>query len=104
MAIQTVLVDSTPKTVYTSINETAVTFMSVCNTTSTAVLVDLNVVLDAQVPAPGNLMAKSLEIPAYDTYIIYQGGEKLVLGNGDYLSVAAGTLNAVSTIVSYVAV
>lgn len=101
MAINTTNIGSGPNTVYLSSGESAVTFVSFCNHSGSPVTIDIHVVPDGDSPTVDNLLAKDLEIDAYDTYIFYRGGEKMLLGNNDSISVVASAANAVSTIVSY---
>jgi len=89
------------ETVYTSTNSTAITMLSLCNTSASAVVVDLNVVPSGDSVGDDNLMLSSLSIAADDTYVIYSGGEKLLLDNGDFISVTSDTINVLTSITSY---
>ena len=103
MAIKTYnTVDLTPAAVYTSLNDSAITFMSLCNRSGSAVTIDIYIVpaTDGS-PSANNQFASQLEINAGDTYILYQGGEKILLSNGDAVYVASSVANVVTVIVSY---
>jgi len=104
MAISTVSVGAAPATTYISSGDSAVTFMSLCNTSGAAVACEIHVVPDGAVAGPGNLLITDLEIIAGDTYILYQGGEKLVLENNDSIVVLSSVASVVSVITSYVTV
>ena len=106
MAISTteLINGSIPYTVYISSSESAVTFMSLCNRTAGAVLCDIHIVPNGDVPDNSNLFIKDLEVVAGDTFIIYQGGEKIVLDDSDTIQVVSDTSNAISAIVSHIQV
>jgi len=90
MAIQTSTVGLTVSTVtYTSTNETAITFMSLCNFSGVPVTVDIHIVPSGGISNNANKIISSLEIASDDTYIMYEGNEKLVLGNSDGVVVVA---------------
>lgn len=104
MAIQTTNIGAGPVTVYTSSGDSALTFMSFCNHSASPVTLDIHVVPNGDVPTVDNLLAQALDIDPGDTYIFYKGGEKLLLGNNDYVSVTASAANAVACISSYIGV
>lgn len=104
MAINTVLIASGGQTTYTSTNDTAVTFMSLCNQTGSAVIVDVHVVLNLGSADTSNIMISQLSIAANDTYILYHGNEKILLANLDTIVVTTATNNAVAAITSYIGV
>ena len=101
MAIQTTNIGAGPVTVYTSSQESAITFMSLCNHSVTPVTVDVHLVPDGDVPTVDNLFAYQLDIDPGDTYILYKGGEKILFANNDYISVTSSVANAVAVIVSH---
>ena len=51
-----------------------------------------------------NLVAKSLDIAATDTYQLYAGGEKLLLSNSDVISVTANTATGIYAVASYTSI
>ena len=106
MAIQTVLIaGSVEQTTYTSTLDTAVTFMSLCNHTASAVIVDVHVIPSGGgVADTGNIMISQLVIAANDTYILYHGNEKILLANLDKIVVYTVANLAVTAITSYIGV
>ena len=105
MAITTAPIPTTSATItYTSVGDSAVTFMSLCNHSASPVIVDIHIVPNTLSATTDNIMISALEIVADDTYILYQGGEKLILENGDKIVVVATVGAVVSTVTSYVAV
>ena len=105
MAISTTNISTTSDTeTYTSTDESAMTFMSLCNYSGSLVLVDVHIVPNGDGVTTSNLFIKELEIIAGDTYVVYQGGEKIVFSNGDKVYVTASAANAISVITSSVQV
>lgn len=101
MAINTTNIGAGNVTVYTSVNETALTFLSICNHDVSTVSVDIHLVPDGDAPSVDNLLAYQLDIDAGDTYIFYKGGEKILLGNNDTVVVSASAANVLAVITSY---
>jgi hypothetical protein len=101
MPIATGNVTTTAAAVYTSSGNTAVTFLSICNYSAGNVTANVFVVPNAA--SAGNLTAvlTEIEIASKDTYQLYAGNEKLVLGNGDSVQANANVDNAVTTVTSY---
>ena len=92
------------ETIYTSTNDTAITHLAICNTSASAVTIDLNVVPNGGTVADTNLMLSSLSIAANDTYVLYSGGEKMLLGNGDFISITSSAGNVLTSIISYTSI
>ena len=101
MAINTTQVNDSATTVYTSTNNSAVTYVSFTNYTGSAVDVDVHVVPSGDSVGNVNAVVKTLTIDATDTYFLYSSGEKLLLENGDFLSATANTATSVNCVVSY---
>jgi len=101
MAIETTAVGNTNTTVYTSTNSTAITNLTLCNYTASAVTVSLHVVPSGDAVGNGNIMLDTISISAHNTYVLYGGGEKLLLDNGDFINVVASTGTSVTAITSY---
>jgi hypothetical protein len=101
MPIATGNVTTAAAAVYTSTGNTAVTFLSICNYTAGNVTANVYVVPNGG--SAGNLTAvlTEIEIASKDTYQLYAGNEKLVLGNGDSVQANANVDNAVTTVTSY---
>lgn len=118
MAIaQARITGTTATTVYTSTGSNAITTIAVCNTgapnstdeTINACLLDLYIVASGDQPdtsgkagAPGsytgNQIISQLTVPAGET--VFLSEERIVLSNGDFISVVAGTGNLLSITVS----
>ena len=104
MAIKTVNVGAAATDIHTSAGDEAITFISVCNHSAAPVTVDIHVILSGGSPAPSNLFISALEIVADDTYIAYQGNEKLFLSTGDKITVVATVADVTTVILSYVTI
>ena len=101
MPISTASASTTVSSVYTSGSNTAVTFCSICNYSAGNVTANVHVV-----PAGGSvsnltLMLSSIELQTLDTYQLYAGGEKLLLGNNDTVRVNASGNVSITAITSY---
>lgn len=101
MAISTVAVGNTNTTIYTSTNVSAVTMVSFCNYSASAVTVSIHTVPSGSNPGNGNIMIKDVSIPAGDTYMLYSAGEKIVMDNNDYVNAIASTGSSITAVVSY---
>jgi hypothetical protein len=109
MSIATSYITTTGNIVYTSTGNTAVTWLSATNYGNATVYANLWVVPNGQTISNVNLIVADLGILSAanttggDTFQIYVGGEKLLLGNGDTIQAncSANTLNAV---VSYTSI
>ena len=104
MAIQTTEVVNSNTTVYTSTDNSAITYAAFTNYTGATISVDIHVV-----PSGGSVgnvicVVKGLEITAADTYQLYAGGEKLLLENSDFLSVTANVATGINAVVSYTSI
>ena len=102
MAISTSNIAAGANTIYTSSGDSALTFMSFCNHSGAAVSIDVNIVPNGDIASVNNLFASGLEIDPGDTFILYEGGEKILLSNGDTVVVTPTTANAISAITSYI--
>jgi hypothetical protein len=109
MTIAASYITTAGNTIYTSGGNTAITWLSATNFGNATVLANIWVVPNGQALGNVNLVIANLEIVSSpnttggDTFQIYVGGEKLLLGNVDliYANSSANTLNAV---VSYTSV
>jgi hypothetical protein len=101
MPLATGNVTTAAAAVYTSSGNTAVTFLSICNYSAGNVIANVFVVPNGS--SAGNLTAvlTEIELASKDTYQLYAGNEKLVLGNGDSVQANANVDNAVTTVTSY---
>lgn len=104
MAIENTAVGASDTTIYTSTGDSAVSFVSICNYSTSTVTVSVHIVPSGGTVSDGSIHIKDLEIVAKDTYIVYQGGEKIILGDGDFISVVCSDPAAVTSIVSYIGI
>ena len=95
---------TTATTVYTSSGNSAITWCSLTNYSVTDALVSVYVVPNGGTAGNTNVTVSNLTITANDTYQLYVGGEKLLLGTGDFISVIANATNRITTVTSYTAV
>lgn len=103
MAIATTYLNTTTTTVYTSSDRTVATFISLCNNSASTVTVSVYLVPYGDSPSDENIILDELEILAHDTYIVYQGGERIVFADGDYIEaiINSGSDEDVNAVVSY---
>ena len=104
MAISVGNVTTSGTAIYTSSGNSAVTFSTLTNYTGSSVSVDVHVVPNGGSAGNSNIIIANLTISAEDTHQIYSGGEKLLLGNGDFISVTANSNNAITSVTSYTGV
>lgn len=104
MAIQTTNLNVTNTTTYVSSGETAVTLMTLCNHSAITQYVTVNIVPAGDLPSTNNIFIKDIEIVAGDTFVLYQGSEKIILDNNDFINATCGNAAAVTVITSYMAV
>ena len=104
MTIQTATVTNSATTVYTSTNNTAITYMQLTNETAGALTVDIHVIPSGDSLGNTNLVAKTLSIAATDSYQLYTGGEKLLLANGDVVQVTASAATGINSVVSFTSI
>ena len=104
MTIQVANVTSLGNTVYTSVGNSAITFLSLCNYDSaSSITANVYVVPSGNTAGNDNIVLANLAVSAEDTYQFYAGGEKLLLGNGDFISVQSNA-NTVTTVTSYTSI
>jgi hypothetical protein len=104
MAIETTAVGATATTVYTSTNNSAVTFASFTNYTGTAATISVYVVPNGDTAGNGNVVIDTLTVNGNDTHQLYLGGEKLLLENGDTLQATASAGTTFTAVVSYASI
>lgn len=101
MTIQTYSATTTAGAAYTSSGETAVTFMSLCNYSSSSITANVYVVPALGTVGNSTLVLQNLPLTPGDTYQLYAGAEKLLLGNGDTIQVVANVNTALNVVTSY---
>lgn len=103
MSISTTNVTTAGNIVYTSSGNTAVTFLSLCNFGAGNLTANLYIVPNGGSASNSTISLASLQLISLDTYQIYSGGEKLLLQNGDTITVNASS-NTVTAVVSYTSI
>ena len=105
MSIITTAVDLDPGTVaITSAGVTAITIISLCNYSANSETASIHIVPSGASVTNDNIFISNLEIFPNDTFIVYQGGEKIILDDGDTIVVIASTVNTITAITSYMAI
>jgi|TARA_B110000483_G_C18048461_1_gene485516 hypothetical protein len=104
MTIQTTAVTNSATTVYTSTNNTAITYMELTNVSGGALTVDIHVIPSGDSLSNTNIIAKTLSIATLDSYQLYTGGEKLLLANGDTVQVTANAATGINSVVSFTSI
>jgi len=101
MTIQVANVTTSAGNAYVSSGNTAITFMSLCNYSASNVTANVYVVPSGSSAGNTNIVLASIGLTTLDTYQLYAGGEKLLLGNGDTIQVDTDTNNSVTAVISY---
>ena len=104
MTISVTAVSNSLTTVYTSTNNTAITYLNLTNSSAGALTVDIHVIPSGGTAGTTNLVAKTLSINATDSYQLYSGGEKLLLANGDFVQVVASGATGINAVTSFTAI
>jgi len=104
MTIAVTAVTNSLTTVYTSTNNTAITYLNVTNSSGGAITVDIHVIPSGGTASTTNLVAKTLSISATDSYQLYSGGEKLLFENGDFIQIVASSASGINAVVSSTAI
>ena len=104
MTIAVTAVTNSLTTVYTSTNNTAITYLNVTNSSGGAITVDIHVIPSGSTASTTNLVAKTLSISATDSYQLYSGGEKLLFENGDFIQIVASSASGINAVVSSTAI
>lgn len=104
MAITSTLVADSATTVYTSTNNSAITWLSFTNYGASTVTISVNIVPNGGSASDTNIVVDELEIASKDTYQWYAGGEKVLLEDDDFVSALSNTASSISCTVSYTAI
>lgn len=104
MAINTETISTAVSNAYVSSGNTAVTFLSLTNITAGNVIANVYVVPSGDAAGNTNVTALEIEIASLDTYQIYAGNEKLILGNGDTIQANANVVSSLTSVVSYTSI
>lgn len=103
MTIATYSLTNTPDAIYTSVGNTAITSLTMCNWGVANVTANLYVVPNGYTPDTTNIALASIAIPVSETAQMYMFAEKLLLGPGDTIC-ANASANTVTAITSYTAI
>jgi hypothetical protein len=105
MTITTQVISNTVvgNTVYTSGGNTAITWLSLNNWGPANVTANMFVVPSGDTATTSNQVLYTLPLASGDTYQIYAAGEKLLLGNGDFVQVIT-TANTVTAVTSFTSI
>jgi hypothetical protein len=95
------IANSTATSAYTSVGNTAITFLSLTNYSAGNITANVFVVPSGNTAGNLNLVLSQIEIATLDTYQLYAGGEKLLLSNGDSVQANANVNNALTTVTSF---
>jgi hypothetical protein len=104
MPITTANVSTTTSAVYTSSGNTAITWLSICNYGAGNITANVHVVPNGASANSINKVLSSIDILVGDTYQLYSGGEKLLLGNGDTVQINASGNSSVGAVTSYTSI
>ena len=99
MSIVTNAVSSSTANIYASVSSTAITWLSLTNSSGSNVLANVWAVPSGGSANANNIILANILITGGDTYQLYQAGEKLLLDNGD--TVQANCSASLAAVVSY---
>jgi hypothetical protein len=103
MITATNLANTNPTDVFVSVGENGITTLMICNhSTSTDAVVDVWVIPDGSSRGNANQILKSLTIVASDTFVMDM--EKLVLSDGDTVTMQSNAADVVNAVISSMAV
>jgi hypothetical protein len=94
-------ISTTTGNIYISTGNTVVTWVSLCNYSSSNVNANVFVVPSGGSPTTTNIVAANVDIGPGDTFQLYAGNEKLVFANGDTIQANVSANTSLSTTVSY---
>ena len=104
MTISTALITNSVANVYASSGNSAITWLSINSYGSGNVTANVYVVPSGNSAGASNQILTNLLITEGDTYQIYSGGEKLLLGNNDTIKAVANTNGVLNAVVSYTSI
>ena len=90
--------------VYVSSGNTAVTFLSITNVSSSSVLFDLSIVPPSTVASNTHVVLSNLVITSDSTHQFYAGGEKLLLDSGASVQCYANAVSSLFAVISYTSI
>jgi hypothetical protein len=101
MPITTATIGTSVSNAYVSTGNTAVTYLTLTNITAGNVIANVYVVPSGNAAGNSNVTLLQIEIATLDTYQLYQGGEKLLLNNGDSIQANSNGSSSITTVCSY---
>jgi hypothetical protein len=104
MSISTANVTTVTANAYVSSGNTAVTFLSLANYSTSNVSANVYVVPSGDAVGNLNIVVANIQISTQDTYQFYAGNEKLILASGDSIQVSAGANSSIAAVVSYTSI
>ena len=108
MAIATDTVEGTTSAqvaaVYSSTNNTAITWATFTNYSGGAATLTLYLVPNGGSPTDENMILDAESITAGDTFGLYSAGEKILLENGDTIQAWSNTASAINAVFSYTSI
>lgn len=99
MSITTTAVSTSTANIYASSSSTAITWLSLTNSSGSNVLANVWTVPSGGSANTTNIILANILITGGDTYQLYQAGEKLLLDNND--AVQANCSASLGAVVSY---
>lgn len=87
--------------IFVSSGNTVITWLSLFNYSVSNVTANIFAVPSSGSPTTVNQIVGNVEIGAGDTYQLYMGNEKLILGSGDTVQADCSANTSVTTTVSY---
>jgi hypothetical protein len=95
---------SQPTAVYTSTGDTAITWASFTNYSTSTVNLTIHIVPQGNIANNQNMLVKNLQVTAGDTYQLYAGSEKILLSDGDTVQAVASAASSVNSIISFASI
>ena len=99
MALAQATLTTSAATIYTSSGNNVVSSMYLCNYSGVDATFTLYLVQSAGSPTDANIIYKTVNITAGDTYIV--DSEKTILATGDFISGLASANTSITVTVSY---
>lgn len=94
-------VTTTVANVYVSTGNTAVMFLTLCNYSVGNAIANVYAVPSGGTAGNLNCILNNIEIASGDTYQLYAGNERLLLGNNDSIQANANADNTISVVCSW---
>ena len=101
MSITTAAIGNTVSNVYVSGGNTAITWLTINNSTANTVTANVHAVPAGASANTQNLILTNIEMTGYETYQLYNAAEKLLLGNNDSIQAVANATGNLNIVTSY---